>query len=103
MGVFRDFTNPQFYSKDFDHKLDIKKKEEKKSKHAPAGLALYNCQTASFEFVLLLFTFLCCLPCFIFFCIPGQRPVVTEFSLLSLQIGREGELKAAEKRTWEKG
>lgn len=102
----RDFqallTILNFMLRIFDPKLDVKEKEEKKLKHTPARLALYDHQAASFELVLL-FTFLCCLPCFIFFCIPGPRPVVTEFSLLSLQIERERELKAAEKRTQEKG
>lgn len=47
----------------------------------------------------LLFILLCCLSCFIFFHVPGQRPVVIEFSPLSPPMEREGEMKATEKRT----
>lgn len=51
----------------------------------------------------LLFILLCCLSCFIFLHVPGQRPVVIEFSPLSPPMEREGELKATEKRTLEEG
>lgn len=33
----------------------------------------------------------------------GWRPVATEFSLLSLQMEREGLLKTTEERAWEEG